>query len=494
MAAVIRIHPADNVAVAVEAIEAAGEVRAGGATVTAVEAIPPGHKVAMAPVAAGDPVVKYGYPIGHATAAIAPGAHVHTHNVATNLAGRTALKYAPASPADLPTPSATTFEGFLRGDGRVGIRNEIWIVPTVGCVNGVAEALAAAARQRFADAGIDGVYAFTHPLGCSQVGEDHRRTQRILAGLVHHPNAAGVLVLGLGCEENHLASFAEVLGPADPARVAMVNSQDVDDEIAEGLRRLDPIVRRAAAMRRQSVPLSSLCIALKCGGSDGFSGITANPLVGAVADRIVAAGGSALLTEVPEMFGAEAPLLGRCAGPEVFDAALRMINDFRAWFVAHGVSVDKNPSPGNRAGGITTLEEKSLGCVTKGGRGPITDVLTYGQRVRRPGVSLVDGPGDDMVAVTTLAAAGAHLVLFTTGRGTPLSGPAPTIKVATNARLAAAKGRWIDFDAAPILAGEPIDTLADALLADVLAVAGGRRTANERSGIRQIAIFTDGVT
>ncbi len=495
MTTAIRIHPADNVAVAVEDLPGGAEVRAGDMTVTTAEAIPAGHKLALAPIAAGAAVVKYGYPIGHATAAIAPGAHAHTHNVATNLAGAATLTYNPPEPYKLPAPRAPkTFDGFVHDDGRVGIRNEIWIVPTVGCVNGVATAVAAAARERFAAVAIDGVYAITHPLGCSQVGEDHRRTQRILAGLVHHPNAAGVLIVGLGCETNHLASFTEVVGAVDPARVATINAQDVDDEVAESLRRLEPIVRRAGAMRRRALPLSSLRIALKCGGSDGFSGITANPLVGAVADRVVAAGGTAMLTEVPEMFGAEAALLGRCASRALFDAALGMINDFRAFFASRGVAIDKNPSPGNRAGGITTLEEKSLGCVTKGGHGPITDVLTYGGRVERPGVTLVDGPGDDMVAVTNLAAAGAHLVLFTTGRGTPLSGPAPTIKIATNARLAAAKGRWIDFDASPLLAGEPLDTLADALLARVLAVAGGQRTANERNGIRQIAIFTDGVT
>ncbi|MFW6154737.1 MAG: UxaA family hydrolase [Planctomycetota bacterium] len=495
MATIIRIQPADNVAVAVEALDAGCEARAGDVRIRTVEAVPAGHKVALAPIADGAAIVKYGYPIGHATEAIAPGAHVHTHNVATTLTGTAALTYRPAEPPALPEPSAPkTFDGFVHDDGRVGIRNEIWILPTVGCVDGIATALADAARERFADVAIDGVHAFTHPLGCSQVGEDHRRTQRILANLVHHPNAAGVLVVGLGCETNHLASFAEVLGEVDPARLATLNAQDVDDEIAEGLRRLDPIVRRAGAIRRRPVPLASLRVALKCGGSDGFSGITANPLVGAVADHVVAAGGTAMLTEVPEMFGAEAPLLSRCDSPEVFDAALKMINDFRAWFASRGVAIDKNPSPGNRAGGITTLEEKSLGCVTKGGHGLITDVLTYGRRGGRPGVNLVDGPGDDMVAVTNLAAAGAHLVLFTTGRGTPLSGPAPTIKIATNARLAAAKARWIDVDASPLLTGEPLDTLADGLLARVLAVASGERTANERNGIRQIAIFTDGVT
>jgi altronate hydrolase len=493
---ILRIHPNDTVAVALEALPAGRACRVGDLTVTTAAAIGAGHKIALVTIARGEPVIKYGQPIGHATEPIAPGQHVHTHNMATNLTGITEYAYEPFGPPEMLEVSGdVTFDGYVRPDGRVGIRNEIWIIPTVGCINGVAETLARQATQRYSGDGLDGFYALTHPLGCSQLGADHEQTQRLLAALVGHPNAGGVLVLGLGCENNNIPAFREVLGPTDPQRVVFLNAQDVADELAEGMRVLGQLAGRVGAMGREPVPVAKLCVGLKCGGSDGLSGVTANPLVGAVADRLGAMGAATILTEIPEVFGAEPLLLGRCATRDVFDRAVRVINDFKAYFASHGQPIDKNPSPGNLDGGITTLEEKSLGCIQKGGAGTIVGVLGYGEPVTRSGLHLLDGPGNDMVAVTNLTAAGAQVILFTTGRGTPLGAPAPTLKIATNSALARAKPHWIDFDAGVLLGGTTMDDVAAALVQLVLDTASGRlQAANERNGWRDIAIFTTGVT
>lgn len=369
-------------------------------------------------------------------------------------------------------------------------------MPTVGCVNAVAEALARAARARLPAGGsVEDVVAFPHPHGCSQLGEDHEKTRQILAGLVRHPNAGGVLVLGLGCENNTPESFRALLGGFDPRRVKFLVAQDVPDETAAGAAILDELIAFAGAARRQPVPVSALRVGLKCGGSDGFSGITANPLLGVFSDRLLSLGGTSVLTEVPEMFGAERLLMARCADRAVFDKCVRMVNGFKEYFLRHGQVVYENPSPGNKAGGITTLEEKSLGCTQKGGAGTVTDVLDYGAAVTRPGLNLLTGPGNDIVAATALAAAGCQLILFTTGRGTPLGSPVPVIKVATNSGLAARKPAWIDFDAGPLLTGTPMDELADNFFRVVLDVASGRRrTRNETHGFRDLAIFKDGVT
>jgi len=494
--AIIRIHAADTVAVALETLPTGHTCRFDDISVTTAAAVAAGHKIALAAIAPGENIIKYGQPIGHATAPIAPGEHVHIHNMATNLSETSDYTYEPAAPPEPPrVPDDLTFDGYVRADGRVGIRNEIWIVPTVGCVNAQAEMLARQASERFGGEGIDGFHALTHPLGCSQLGADHQQTQHLLAALVRHPNAGGVLVLGLGCENNNIAAFREVLGETDPQRVIFLNAQDVVDEIFEGMGILEQLAGRVRAERRQSVPAGKLCVGLKCGGSDGLSGVTANPLVGAVSDRLVAAGAATILTEIPETFGAEPLLLRRCVSRDVFDRSVGMIDGFKRYFANHGQPIDKNPSPGNLDGGITTLEEKSLGCIQKGGSGPLVDALAYAAPVRRPGLHLLDGPGNDMVAVTNLAAAGAQLILFTTGRGTPLGAPVPTVKIATNTPMARRKPHWIDFDAGRLLTGEAIDALAADLLGRILAVASGtRQTANERVGSRDIAIFTNGVT
>jgi altronate hydrolase len=494
-ARILRIDLADNVAVALETIEAGQTISVSAGTLPVLEKIPAGHKIALAPIDRGKAVVKYGHAIGLALAAIKPGQWVHSHNLKTALSGQQQYQYAPLAPAPKPSGSARTFMGFKRSDGSVGIRNEIWIIPTVGCINPAAEEIARNAALRFADRRIDGIFCYPHPYGCSQLGGDLRATQKILAALAKHPNAGGVVILGLGCENNHLDTFRSVLGNDDPDRVRFLNMQDAEDEIEESIRVIDRLVEGAEHQHRQEVPLSDLVLGLKCGGSDGYSGISANPLLGEVTDRVTGAGATALLTEVPEMFGAETILMARAVDETVFRQTVALINGFKAYFQRYGQPVYENPSPGNMEGGITTLEEKSLGCIRKGGRAPVCAVIGYGDRAIAPGLNLLNGPGNDMVSTTAIAAAGAQMVLFTTGRGTPLGGPVPTLKVASNSSLARRKPGWIDFDAGRLLEGAGMDDLAEELLDEILKIASGdQRTLNETKNYRQIAIFKDGVT
>ncbi len=449
-----------------------------------VEVREDGHKYALCEIRSGENVIKYGFPIGHATADIAVGEHVHTHNVKTNLGENLEYTYDYKDYGIGTVDTDLSFDGYVRENGEVGIRNEIWIVTTVGCVNKAAERIAA----------LTGARHFPHPYGCSQLGEDQGVTQKILCGMINHPNAAGVLVLGLGCENNNISEMKAALGTYDPRRVKFLNCQDVEDEIGAACELIGELKEYADTFKRERVHISRLRIGLKCGGSDGYSGITANPLCGSLCDRMVSYGGSCVLTEVPEMFGAEHLLMERCVSREVFDKTVRLINDFKDYFTRHGQVIYENPSPGNKAGGITTLEEKSLGCVQKGGRAPVVDVLDYGDRLAKSGLSLLNGPGNDIVAVTNLMAAGAHIILFTTGRGTPLGAPVPTVKISTNRALAEKKSGWIDFDASPILDGKSMSELTDELVKYVVSVASGEETKNEKNGYAEIAIFKDGVT
>lgn len=439
-----------------------------------------GHKYATRDIKRGENIIKYGNPIGHATEDIGAGEHVHTHNLKTNLSGNLEYTYEPRS-FDLKKEEGRSFMGYVRENGDVGIRNEVWIINTVGCVNKVAEKIAAAT----------GAYAFPHPFGCSQLGGDMEITQLILRGMVNHPNAAGVLVLGLGCENNNMEAFKKVLGEVDERRVKFLVAQECEDEIAEGIRLVEELKEYASTFKRTPVPVSHLRLGLKCGGSDGYSGISANPLVGRLSDKLIGMGGGCVLTEVPEMFGAEHLLMQRCESREVFDKTVALINDFKDYYTRHGQVIYENPSPGNKDGGITTLEEKSLGCVQKGGLSPVTDVLGYGDVLKKAGLSLLSGPGNDIVAITNLMAAGVHMILFTTGRGTPLGGAVPTVKISTNRELSERKSGWIDFDASPALEGKP---LTDELFDYVIRVAEGEATKNELHGYREISIFKDGVT
>lgn len=454
----IRINPADNVAVDSET----------------------GHKEALCDIKAGESVIKYGFRIGTAKTDIKKGERVHTDNLGTALNLREEYRYEPTdTPKEHEEP--VKIMAYLREDGEIGIRNDIWIIPTVGCVNGIAKKLAK----------LTGAIPLTHPYGCSQLGGDHLTTQKILSGLVRHPNAGGVLVLGLGCENNNISEFKKVLGEVNPERVKFLNAQDCEDEISEGVRLIEELKGYAGRFSRQEIDISRLKVGLKCGGSDGFSGITANPLIGRFTDRIIAMGGSAVLTEVPEMFGAETILMNRCESREIFDRTVSLINNFKDYFTSHGQEIYENPSPGNRAGGITTLEEKSLGCVQKGGRASVTDVLDYGDTVKKSGLSLLNGPGNDIVAITNLAACGCHLILFSTGRGTPLGSPVPTVKVASNDEIASKKRGWIDFSAGGIIDGKELDK---EFFEYVCAVASGKKTVSEIGENAEIAIFKDGVT
>ncbi|MCX7715553.1 MAG: altronate dehydratase family protein [Clostridia bacterium] len=448
-----------------------------------------GHKVALEDIRKGQKIIKYGYSIGHATEDIAKGEHVHTHNIKTNLAGIVEYRYQPKR-NELEMLPERKFMGYVREDKSVGIRNEIWIVNTVGCVNKTSEILAREANIRY-HGECDGIFNFVHPFGCSQLGDDQKTTQAILKGMVNHPNAAGVLVLGLGCENNNIDLFKTVLGKINENRVKFMSTQDYDDEIEEGLKLIGELVEYSKRFKREECSLSKLVVGLKCGGSDGFSGLTANPLIGRVSDRLIAMGASTVLTEVPEMFGAETILMDRCTNEEIFNKTVRLINDFKEYFTKHGQPVYENPSPGNKKGGITTLEDKSLGCVQKAGSADVVDVLNIGEPVTKAGLNLLTGPGNDIVAVTNLASSGCHIILFSTGRGTPLGAPVPTVKISTNYELARKKPHWIDFDASPVLDGTD---LSDELLDYIVKVANGENTNNEKNGYREISIFKDGVT
>ena len=438
-----------------------------------------GHKIADRDIIKGEDVVKYSFPIGVATSDIKKGERVHTNNMKTKLEGVLKYDYAPNFSELLPA-EPLQISAFVRSNGDIGIRNDIWIIPTVGCVNGIGNALS----QK------TGAFCFPHPYGCSQLGGDMKTTQLILKGLINHPNAGGVLVLGLGCENNNIGEMKKVLGDVDTERIRFLSVQDVENEMDEGIKIIEELKTVAAKDKREKVPVSRLKVGLKCGGSDGFSGITANAVVGRVTDKLCSMGATAVLTEVPEMFGAEKLLFERCVDKEVFEKSVALINGFKEYFRSHGEPVSENPSPGNKEGGITTLEEKSLGCVQKGGTAPIVDVLDYGDALSKTGLNLLNGPGNDIVAVTNLAACGCHIILFTTGRGTPLGSVVPTIKIASNNTVAEKKPHWIDFNAY----GFEREKIADSLTELIVKVADGQPTNNEKYGCREIAIFKDGVT
>ncbi|MBO4476619.1 MAG: altronate dehydratase [Bacteroidales bacterium] len=506
----IKINPEDNVAVALQDLKK-GEAVEG---VTLVSDVPRGHKAVLKDLKAGDDVIKYGYPIGHVTRDAAAGSLVDHSCIKTNLEGLLEYKYEPVISVrseqsggfggNAPRPLGVqgdnrirgVFRGFRRADGQVGIRNQIWIIPTVGCVNGICQQLAERFSKEIAgsEGSIDAVVAFPHNYGCSQLGPDHENTRTVLSDMVHHPNAGGVLVVSLGCENNQLDAFRELVGPVDDSRVRMFATQKVGDEIEYGLQQLREIYAVCSKDERTEVPVSELRVGLKCGGSDGLSGITANPLLGVFSDWIVSQGGTTVLTEVPEMFGAETILMNRCQDKATFDKTVSLINDFKEYFIKQGMPVYENPSPGNKAGGISTLEEKSLGCTQKCGKSIVRGVLKYGERLSAKGLNLLSAPGNDLVASTALGASGCQIVLFTTGRGTPFGSFVPTMKISTNTPLYEGKPGWIDFNAGVLAQDEPMSEVASRFIDAVLAAASGEPVQAERNGYREIAIFKSGVT
>ncbi|MGQ1945873.1 UxaA family hydrolase [Geofilum sp. OHC36d9] len=494
MATFFLIHPSDNVAVCIESAQAGEMVEVGDYRVPLIEAVPVGHKVALVDIQEGQDVVKYGAPIGHAILTVKAGSHLHTHNVKTNLSGELTYSFNQKLTRLNSEIRNLTFNGYKRSNGKVGIRNELWIVPTVGCVNGQAQQIINRFVQEVHPDDIDGVEVFKHNYGCSQLGDDHVNTQKALADVINHPNAGGVLVMGLGCENNQISQLKQYIGEYDGERVRYLVAQEVEDEIEVGVQALKEVYAIMRQDRRESVPLSELNVGLKCGGSDGFSGITANPLVGAFSDFLVAQGGTTILTEVPEMFGAETILMARAENHEVFDKTVSLINDFKAYYQRHNLPVYENPSPGNKAGGITTLEDKSLGCTQKGGSATVVDVLNYAEPLKKKGLNLLSAPGNDLVAASALGFSGCQMVLFTTGRGTPFGSFVPTMKISTNSDLYHRKRNWIDFNAGELLEGKTMDELLETFILFVIDVANGHKLCHEKSGFKEIAIFKNGVT
>ena len=491
----LKINQADNVAVAISNLKAGEKINIDNQIISLQEDIPAGHKIALQNFEEGENVIKYGYPIGHTRQSVIQGSWMNENNICTNLAGLLEYTYNPIEvKLDIPHQNLT-FKGYRRKNGDVGIRNEIWIIPTVGCVNGIANQLAENLRQETKGEGVDAIVAFPHNYGCSQLGDDHENTKKILRDMVLHPNAGAVLVVGLGCENNQPDVFRDFLGDYDKDRVAFMVSQKVEgDEVIEGMKILRGLYAKACEDQRTDIPLSELRVGLKCGGSDGFSGITANPLLGMFSDFLIAQGGTSVLTEVPEMFGAETILMNRCRNKELFNQTVKLINDFKEYFLSHGEPVGENPSPGNKAGGISTLEDKALGCTQKCGKSYVEGVMPYGERLQVKGLNLLSAPGNDLVAATALASCGCHMVLFTTGRGTPFGTYVPTLKISTNSILAQNKPDWIDFNAGVIVEDEPMEKTLERFIEYIIRVANGEFTHNERKGYREIAIFKTGVT
>ena len=502
----IKINDNDLVVVALEPIAAGTTLDVDGG-VTTLEDIPAGHKVALVDIPEGSKVIKYGFSIGLAKEDIKKGAWIHTHNVKTGLGDLLNYTYEPTEVVEAAAKedaagktktSSVTFNGFLREDGRAGVRNEVWVIPTVGCVNNAAQKIVEAAnkylKEECPDSTVSEVVTFTHPYGCSQMGDDQENTRTILSDLINHPNAGAVLVLGLGCENSNIDVLKPYIGENPEGRVSFLVSQEVEDEIETGVEEVKKLIAYASKFERQPIPAEKLIVGLKCGGSDGLSGITANPLVGRFSDILIGAGGTTILTEVPEMFGAETLLMNRCANEGLFDKTVKLINDFKNYFKRHDQTIYENPSPGNKKGGITTLEDKSLGCTQKSGSSVVRGVLAYGERVTTPGLNLLSAPGNDLVAATALAASGAQIVLFTTGRGTPFASPVPTVKISTNSPLAGKKNKWIDFNAGRLVEGEAMAILEKEFFNYVLAVANGEKVWAEKKGFHDMAIFKQGVT
>ena len=489
----LKINPADSVVVCLSPKKKGDLITIDGRKIAINQDTPAGHKVLIKDVAEGENIIKYGYPIGHAMTALRAGDWVNENNLMTNLSGTLEYTYNPITEQLTYTNQNRTFNGYVRRNGDVGIRNEIWIVPTVGCVNGIAEKLVAKLKQEKPE-GVDNIYAWHHNYGCSQLSEDHENTRKVLRDICLHPNAGAVLVLSLGCENNQPEDFMAMLGDYDNDRIKLLVTQRVDDEIEAGMQILRQLYDIASQDKRTEVPVSKLRVGLKCGGSDGFSGITANPLVGEFSDWLVAQGGTSVLTEVPEMFGAETILMNRCTSRELFDKTVSMVNSFKNYFLSHGEPVGENPSPGNKAGGISTLEDKALGCTQKCGKASVSGVMEYGDCLENTGLNLLSAPGNDLVASTALASCGCHLVLFTTGRGTPFGTFVPTMKIATNPDLASRKQNWIDFSAGQLIEGRTMQEIVPEFIDKVLAVASGKPAKNEINDYREISIFKNGVT
>lgn len=484
------IHPDDNVMIALMDLKKDQIIN----HITLKEDVSKGHKIALCDLVSGQNIIKYGYPIGHTTKPILQGEHVHTHNLSTNLNDVIEYEYHPQFERYEVKPKNRDVYVYRRSNGEVGIRNELWIVPTVGCIVGQTKQLADLfMREVNPDPDFDGIHLFGHQFGCSQMGDDHENTKETLQNIAKHPNAGGVLVLGLGCENNQVKAFRESFGAYDPTRVKFLVMQEVEDELESGLAILKELYETMKHDQREKADISELRIGLKCGGSDGLSGITANPLLGKLSDYITHHGGTTVLTEVPEMFGAEQILMRRAINEQVFHKTVKLINDFKAYYKKNNQVIYDNPSPGNKNGGISTLEDKSLGCTQKAGLSVVCDVLNQTDRLKTKGLNLISAPGNDLVSVTTLGMSGCQMVLFSTGRGTPFGGFIPTIKVSTNSEIYHKKPNWIDFNAGSLTEGVQMDALLEDFIDFIVEVANGKKTRNEINHFREIGIFKTGV-
>lgn len=494
MKSAIRINIKDNVAVALQPLKKGQAIMIDGISLILKDNIKQGHKFALSALKQGEDIIKYSMPIGSALRNISQGEHIHIHNIKTKLDNIETYKYQPAFEENISLSKERKIKVYKRNNDEIGIRNELWIVPTVGCTNGTGELIINEFKKHVDLSAIDGVHIFKHSYGCSQLGEDHENTKIILQNIVQHPNAGGVLILGLGCENNQVPDFIKSLGSYDKDRVKSLIIQEVKDEIEEGVHLLNELFINMVLDKREEVSISSLRIGLKCGGSDGFSGITANPLLGRFSDYLISAGGTSVLTEVPEMFGAETILMNRAKDESTYNKIVNLINNFKTYFKRHNQTIYENPSPGNKEGGISTLEDKSLGCTQKAGSSKVVDVLNYGERIKTQGLNILYAPGNDLVASTALGASGCHMVLFTTGRGTPYGSFIPTVKISTNSELAEKKPNWIDFDAGCLLGDKDLSVLTEEFIDFITDVASGRYVNNEKNNFREIAIFKQGVT
>ena len=484
---VITLHPLDNVAVVSRRVPAEADL--GAIQVKTVQAIPAGHKVATRFIVAGQPILKYGQVIGVATEDIPAGAHVHVHNLAVSDLRREAERIAPA---EFPAAGPRTFQGFRREDGRVGVRNYVGVLTSVNCSATVARLIAQEVERRglldeFPN--VDGVVPITHTSGCGMAGggEGFDLLRRTLWGTAANPNFGAVMLVGLGCEVLQTGRFAKEFGLTGRESFQSFTIQDAGGTrraVEQGLERLREMLPLADSARRSEQPASELVLGLQCGGSDAWSGVTSNPALGDAVDRLVALGGTALLSETPEIYGAEHLLYARAASPEVSAKLRARLEWWEGYTARHGAEMDNNPSPGNKAGGLSTILEKSLGAVAKGGRSPLVDVIEYAEPVRRRGLVFMDSPGFDPCSATGQVASGATLIAFTTGRGSAFGfKPSPSIKLSSNTDVYRRMTDDIDLDCGPIASGEA--SIADKgaeILDYLLDVASGRQSKSEMLG------------
>lgn len=495
----IKLYPQDTVALATSELKKGQTVTVDGETITLLDDIPNAHKIALKDFETGEAVRKYDNIIGYASKPIKKGEWIHSHNEVTGLGKSKEYTYDFNPISIFPGESDKTFMGYDRADGGAGIRNHLAIISTVFCANGPLRKLARMAEAKYpATENFDGIIAFDQEFGCSQTGKDLVTTCKIIAGIAKNANFGGVLLVSNGCEMAIPSVLEQYMGDYDKKRIRTLTLQEVEDEFTAGMELIDEIMEEMKDDKRTPININRLHIAMNCGGSDGYSGITANTLLGTLCDTLVKEGAIMNMTEVPEMMGAEHILMNRAADKSIFDDIVKMMYDYDAYFARYGEKAADNPTQGNKAGGLTTLEEKSLGCIQKGGHCAVMEVLEYGERATKNGFVLVSGPGNDLAGVSGQIAAGAVLTIFTTGRGTPCGFAGPTFRLASNTALATRKSNWIDYDAGRLLTAktpEEVEALNKELYDAIMATVNGQyRTRTEENGYYILGALKDGVT